>query len=139
MVHWQKSLTTSELLQHMASLNDRFALDGLSPPSYAGLLWCLGWCDKPWTGGSISTKPSSRYRVGSEGFAEAQKRLLEMRSTSIDQHLQRLHRSNPSETGDAIGGTEKRRINGQGKGEGEKKRRTIDSYFTPIKSPAQVK
>jgi len=28
-------------------LNDHYALDGLSPPSYAGLLWCLGWADGP--------------------------------------------------------------------------------------------
>ena len=35
---------TYETLVH---LNDKFALDGTSPPSYAGLLWCMGWADSP--------------------------------------------------------------------------------------------
>ncbi|EOD36146.1 hypothetical protein EMIHUDRAFT_226719 [Emiliania huxleyi CCMP1516] len=38
-----------ELLIH---LNDSFALDGGAPPSYGGLLWCLGWRDKPGPGGA---------------------------------------------------------------------------------------
>ena len=65
-----------ELLHHLAYCNDRFALDGLSPPSYAGLLWCLGWGDKPAAGGGISTKPASRYRCGPEGFSVGQRLLL---------------------------------------------------------------
>lgn len=78
-VHWQKgSVDLTQLLRQMAYLNDRFALDGLSPPSYAGLLWCLGWSDKPASAaGSISTKPASRYRVGPQGFVLAQRRLLQ--------------------------------------------------------------
>jgi hypothetical protein len=66
-----------ELLHHLAYCNDRFALDGLSPPSYAGLLWCLGWGDKPAAGGGISTKPASRYRCGPEGFSVGQRLLLQ--------------------------------------------------------------
>ena len=34
-------------LRTLCHLNDRYALDALSPPSYAGLLWCMGWSDKP--------------------------------------------------------------------------------------------
>ncbi|KAL7531019.1 hypothetical protein ACHAXR_007089, partial [Thalassiosira sp. AJA248-18] len=34
-------------LSTLCYLNDRYALDGLSPPSYAGLLWCMGWTEKP--------------------------------------------------------------------------------------------
>ena len=30
----------SQILKTLCFLNDRYALDGLSPPSYAGLLWC---------------------------------------------------------------------------------------------------
>jgi len=42
-VHWQKSqLSVDNILQELVYLNDRFALDGLSPPSYVGILWCLG-------------------------------------------------------------------------------------------------
>eukprot|EP00554_Chaetoceros_debilis_P016811 CAMPEP_0194127254 /NCGR_PEP_ID=MMETSP0150-20130528/60425_1 /TAXON_ID=122233 /ORGANISM="Chaetoceros debilis, Strain MM31A-1" /LENGTH=809 /DNA_ID=CAMNT_0038821171 /DNA_START=76 /DNA_END=2505 /DNA_ORIENTATION=+ len=72
---------TTEILQILVYLNDRYALDGLSPPSYAGLLWCMGWCDKPGskgTGGGISSKPASRYRRASPAdFLQAQQTLLE--------------------------------------------------------------
>jgi hypothetical protein len=70
-IPWQKSLPPAGLVRQMACLNDRYALDGLSAPSYTGLLWCLGWCAKLSTGGRISTKPASGYRVGREGFQEA--------------------------------------------------------------------
>jgi len=33
--------------QHLLYLNDHYALDGMSPPSIAGVLWCLGWSDSP--------------------------------------------------------------------------------------------
>ncbi|GBG26496.1 Deoxyribodipyrimidine photo-lyase [Hondaea fermentalgiana] len=36
-----------DAMQKLVHLNDKFALDGLSPPSYAGLGWCLGLFDKP--------------------------------------------------------------------------------------------
>jgi len=82
-VHWQKhGFDVPTLLQQLCYLNDRFALDGLSPPSYAGLLWCLGWCDKPQGGGRLSEKPASRYRVGPDGFQEAQRLLLASSSSS---------------------------------------------------------
>lgn len=32
-------------------LNDDYALDGGAPPSYGGLLWCLGWRDRPGANG----------------------------------------------------------------------------------------
>lgn len=137
-VHWQKSLPTQELLQHMACLNDRYALDGLSPPSYAGLLWCLGWCDKPGSGGAISTKPASRYRVGPEGFQQAQQALLERPATSIARLLQHQHQQSGSTTtipNKSSQSAEKRRV--PQTNETTKKRRTIDSYFTPVKHSSQ--
>lgn len=77
-VHWQKQAwTAAQLVAAMVYLNDRFALDGLSPPSYAGLLWCMGWCDKPGSGNSISWKPASRYRYGPDAFARAKAVLLQ--------------------------------------------------------------
>ena len=76
-VHWHKSEEVSELLKSLSFLNDRFALDGLSPPSYAGLLWCLGWCDKPApNGGGISEKPAARYRRSPDDFDRAEQLLL---------------------------------------------------------------
>ena len=32
---------------YLLHLNDKFALDGLSPCSITGILWCLGWGDSP--------------------------------------------------------------------------------------------
>ena len=66
----------SRVLQTLCYLNDRYALDGLSPPSYAGLLWCMGWCDKPGRGGGISPKPASNYRYSAEDFRFAERALL---------------------------------------------------------------
>ena len=75
-VHWQKRhLSVDDILQELVYLNDRYALDGLSPPSYAGILWCFGWCDKP-KDGDLSEKPASWYRVGPSGFKEAERILL---------------------------------------------------------------
>ena len=69
-------LTASQiLLKTLCYLNDRYALDGLSPPSYGGLLWCMGWTDKPNNGG-VSSKPAYRYRMTVEDFEEAARKLL---------------------------------------------------------------
>jgi deoxyribodipyrimidine photolyase len=57
-------------------LNDRFALDGLSPPSYGGILWCFGWCDKPDTRGGITSKNAKSYKMGAEAFRRAEICLL---------------------------------------------------------------
>ena len=46
-------------LDMLIRLNDRFALDGGAPPSYAGLLWCLGWRDRPGSGGCPTRRPTS--------------------------------------------------------------------------------
>ena len=67
---------TASVLQTLCYLNDRYALDGLSPPSYAGLLWCMGWCDKPGKGGGPSPKPASNYRYSPEDFQFAERALL---------------------------------------------------------------
>jgi len=102
-VEWQTvggGTALPELLVQLATLNDRFALDGLSPPSYAGLLWCLGWGDKPGANGEITPKPASRYRVGPDGFGLARRRLLLGRDDgahgqqlTIADAFQRLHPS----------------------------------------------
>jgi len=63
-------------LRTLCYLNDRYALDGLSPPSYAGLLWCMGWTDKPSGNGGIGMKPASRYKMTPEQFRMAESKLL---------------------------------------------------------------
>lgn len=45
-----------DLLIH---LNDKYALDGGAPPSYGGLLWCLGWRDRPGKHGAPKPRPTS--------------------------------------------------------------------------------
>jgi deoxyribodipyrimidine photo-lyase len=32
----------------MLYLNDKYALDGRNPNSYANILWCFGLHDRPW-------------------------------------------------------------------------------------------
>ena len=71
------STTMSQsILKALCYLNDRYALDGLSPPSYGGLLWCMGWTDKPDMCGGVSSKPAFRYRMTVDDFVQAQKHLM---------------------------------------------------------------
>lgn len=42
------SASPEEALRHMLVLNDRWALDGRDPNSYAGIGWVLGRYDHPW-------------------------------------------------------------------------------------------
>ncbi|HEX5226691.1 MAG TPA: hypothetical protein VFW44_03235, partial [Bryobacteraceae bacterium] len=45
-IEWSK--TTEEALATAIDLNDRYALDGRDPSSYANILWCFGLHDRPW-------------------------------------------------------------------------------------------
>ena len=45
-IEWQPTYETAfVLLEH---LNNKYALDGRDPNSYAGILWCFGKHDRPW-------------------------------------------------------------------------------------------
>jgi deoxyribodipyrimidine photo-lyase len=45
-IEWQTSYESAfALLEH---LNNKYALDGRDPNSYAGILWCFGKHDRPW-------------------------------------------------------------------------------------------
>ena len=46
-------------LDLLIRLNDKFALDGGAPPSYGGVLWCLGWRDRPGEDGCPTRRPTS--------------------------------------------------------------------------------
>lgn len=51
---WGKAIprwtaSAEHALASLIDLNHRFALDGCDPNSYAGLLWCLGQFDRPFT------------------------------------------------------------------------------------------
>ncbi|KAL7533381.1 hypothetical protein ACHAWF_004482 [Thalassiosira exigua] len=83
----ESCLNQSELiLRTLCFLNDRYALDGLSPPSYAGLLWCMGWTDKPSaaSGWIIAKKPAHRYRMNPDDFRGAERKLLASPGRSKD-------------------------------------------------------
>lgn len=45
----------------LSALNDTYALDGGSPPSYGGLLWCVGLFDSPKGSGAgaLRQRPTS--------------------------------------------------------------------------------
>jgi len=76
-VHWQSCRASpDDVLWQLCCLNDRFALDGLSPPSYGGVLWCFGWGDKAVAGNKVSTKWAYRYRTGPNGFELAKERIF---------------------------------------------------------------
>jgi deoxyribodipyrimidine photo-lyase len=50
---WGKSVlawsgSPREALARLIHLNDKYALDGRDPNSYAGITWCLGRFDRPW-------------------------------------------------------------------------------------------
>lgn len=87
-VHWQaRRFRLDEVLWQLVCLNDRFALDGLSPPSYGGLLWCFGWSDKPAQGQTVSEKWAHRYRSGADSFARAKEILLDAAAQSQERQM----------------------------------------------------
>jgi deoxyribodipyrimidine photo-lyase len=45
-VEW--SATPEDAFRHLVVLNDRWALDGRDPNSYAGIGWVMGRYDHPW-------------------------------------------------------------------------------------------
>jgi len=47
-IEWSKS--PSEAYETLLHLNNKYALDGRDPNSYAGILWCFGLYDRPWPG-----------------------------------------------------------------------------------------
>ena len=62
LLEWSES--PQEALERLVYLNDKYALDGQAPPSYGGLMWCLGLFDSPKGGdrpitGSLRTRPLS--------------------------------------------------------------------------------
>jgi hypothetical protein len=77
-VGWlSKTCTAQEILDAIVHLNDYYALDGFSPPSYAGVSWCVGVGDKPAVGGGgISMKYSGSYKIGAAQFDGARAVLL---------------------------------------------------------------
>jgi hypothetical protein len=122
-VHWQASIVSPEdVIWQLCCLNDRFALDGLSPPSYAGILWCFGWCDKPGSGGSVSTKWAHRYRTGSGGFEQAKEGIFDDPNNT---GMVSIDNENPAPPKKA------RRDNTNEKGN-QRQPKTILSFFSPI-------
>jgi deoxyribodipyrimidine photo-lyase len=45
-IEWSRS--HQEALETMIYLNDRYAIDGRDPNTYANILWCFGLHDRPW-------------------------------------------------------------------------------------------
>ena len=37
-----------QMFKRASQLNNKYALDGRDPNSYAGILWCFGKHDRPW-------------------------------------------------------------------------------------------
>jgi deoxyribodipyrimidine photo-lyase len=45
-IEWTKSF--EEAFDIMVYLNNKYALDGRDPNSFAGIAWCFGKHDRPW-------------------------------------------------------------------------------------------
>jgi deoxyribodipyrimidine photo-lyase len=76
-MYWGKkilewSTAPEEALESMVYLNDRYALDGQDPNSYAGMLWCLGLHDRPWPQRPIYGTVRSMSRAGMERKTNAE-------------------------------------------------------------------
>jgi deoxyribodipyrimidine photo-lyase len=75
---WGKSVLTwteryEDALAHLIHLNDRWALDGRDPNSYAGIQWCFGKFDRPFATRPVwgTIRPMSLDRaMRRAGFAE---------------------------------------------------------------------
>ena len=122
------------LVKALCYLNDRYALDGLSPPSYGGILWCCGWTDKPDVNGGVSTKPAYRYRISVEDFQETERQLLS--SCPYDDEGKLLPRGQRCLTGMMVASKNPSSSKVTAKkmsDTGVKRKATIDSFF-PKKS-----
>jgi deoxyribodipyrimidine photo-lyase len=78
-IEWQPNYETAfALLEH---LNNKYALDGRDPNSYAGILWCFGKHDRPWFERPIfgkiryMTSSSTGRKFDSKAYIDWTKRL----------------------------------------------------------------
>jgi len=60
-MYWGKKIvewisSPEDAMQVMIYLNNKYALDGRDPNSYAGIAWCLGKHDRPWSSREIFGK-----------------------------------------------------------------------------------
>ena len=74
---WGKSVLTwttryADALSHLIYLNDRYALDGKDPNSYAGIQWCFGKFDRPFASRPVwgTIRPMSLERARRKGGME---------------------------------------------------------------------
>ena len=84
----------AECMETLMDLNNRFALDGHSPPSMAGLLGCMGLFETPRGERSRAERPArggrSRESKGSAGGGAVARRTRPRRATS--QRMKRQER-----------------------------------------------
>ena len=57
-MYWGKKViewspTPQDAYKTLVYLNDKYHLDGRDPNGYAGVAWCFGKHDRPWTGRAI--------------------------------------------------------------------------------------
>lgn len=75
---WGKSVVTwtaryDDALSHLIHLNDKYALDGRDPNSYAGIQWCFGKFDRPFAARPVwgTIRPMSLERARRKEGMEA--------------------------------------------------------------------
>jgi len=85
---WGKSVLTwtssyADALSHLVYLNDRYALDGRDPNSYAGIQWCFGKFDRPFASRPVwgTIRPMSLERARRKGGMDSYVRRWSSEST----------------------------------------------------------
>jgi len=71
----QKWYPPEKALELTTFLNHHYALDGMDPCSYGGLLWCFGQFDGP-KNGKVRPRPTSRYK--NSAFVRQTKQVITM-------------------------------------------------------------
>merc|ERR1719350_2567260 len=75
---WARS--PQEAIDLLVELNNRFALDGHAPPSYAGLLGCLGLFEGPKQEGKVLGKVA--YKPPKSKYSAMPSRICELRPSN---------------------------------------------------------
>jgi deoxyribodipyrimidine photo-lyase len=76
-LEWSES--AEDALATMIYLNDRYALDGQDPNTYANLLWCFGLHDRPWPERPVFGTIRSMVRSGMERKTDVSRYIQEIR------------------------------------------------------------
>ncbi len=85
------SISPGEAYRTLEHLNNKYALDGRDPNSYAGILWCFGLFDRPW--------PPERRVLGSVRYMSSENAARKFDLRSYLAYVERLPTIGESRSG----------------------------------------